>query len=145
MSFFSMTVGNAVNRFCYLISEDNPFDVFKSKGAGTFDSVLDVLTPILKDTYVVVIVIGICLMAIAGVAAITVLSLSKNDKKVGDNKSWLMRIIIGVAGLGLFLSAITIVWKVSQKVDSSLEGESATSVPVAQVREIPYHEVDGLI
>ena len=141
MSYLGNAVGDAAKSSCYLTAE-NPFDALKGEGAGTFDTLMEVLTPILKDTYVAVIIIGICLMIIAGVSAIVVLSLSKNDKKVAENKTWLMRIIFCVAGIGLFLSGTSLVWRTSQKVNSSLDGGTAT--PAAQVKEIPYHEVNGL-
>lgn len=144
MSYLGKIVGGMVNRL-YFLTAENPFDAFKGEGAGIFDTAIKAVTPFFKDAYLALIIIGICLMVLAGLAAITVIALSNNDKKVAEKKSWLLRIIICAGGLGLFLAGISLVWKIATKINTSLEENSdGISTTTAQVREIPYHEEEYL-
>ena len=146
MSFFSVLSGAVVKWGCYLTT-DNPFDVFNKKGAGIFDNAIEAVSPYFKDAYGAILIIGICLMALAGMGAITVLGLSKNDKKVAENKSFLMRVLGCIAGLGLFVSVVGIIWKVVQGVDNDLKAKDAMAsaqIRTAQVLEIPYYDMEDL-
>ena len=106
----------AVSNFVVL---SNPADFMKdpSKNNGAFSGVQKMAEGYFASAYQVMLVIGICIFVLAGLAAALLFGILKNSTKVQENKAWLIRILAAVVIFALVLTVIGMFYEIGNTAD----------------------------
>ena len=110
-------VAMAINNFVVLAD----LDYLKTDGNGAFDQLEKVIKEYFAETYQLLLVIGVAVLVLAGVAAGILFGVLKDAQKVKENKTWLVRVLVAVAIVAGILTAVSLAFGVGEAIEESVE------------------------